>query len=64
MHITTTDRDSNLFRELMVHLDTSLAKKQCELEKPLSVDVTANLRGQIQEIRSIKRALLNDKSDN
>ena len=53
MNFTQLELDSHLFKKLSAHINTLINNKHMALEKPLGVDETANIRGQIKALRGI-----------
>ena len=55
MNIMQSEINGVLWKRLMAHIEASIAAKHASLEKPLGVDETANIRGQIKALRSIQK---------
>jgi hypothetical protein len=53
MNITERDRNAPWWVELKAELESRLAKHRESNDKPASAEATAELRGQIKEIKSL-----------
>lgn len=53
MQLTNKDRQSEVWKKLISHLNDLLDKAQRENEKTLDIEQTAQIRGRIKLIRSL-----------